>query len=119
MRIETTLSVIDGKVKFGNEQAALLLTNGEQAVAELGKAPVRTAGFIANNLLQWCFYYPAVLDLEELPLTPDEQNILGDSLDAYRAGDLLAALEKLSGTTARFRCGKNLSRRAAAFRRQS
>ncbi|MEI9962438.1 MAG: FecR domain-containing protein [Limisphaerales bacterium] len=90
----TTLSVIDGKVRFGNEQAMLILTNSQQAVAELGKAPVRTAGFIANNLLQWCFYYPAVLDLDDLQFTPEEQKILGESLDAYHAGDLLAALAK-------------------------
>ena len=90
----TTLSVVDGKVKFGNAQATLSLTNGEQAVAELGKAPVRTAGFIANNLLQWCFYYPAVIDPDELPLTADEQKNLAGSLAAYRAGDLLAALGK-------------------------
>ena len=64
----TTLSVIDGKVRFGNEQTALLLTNGQQAVVEPGKAPVRTAGFIANNVLQWCFYYPAVIDPADLTL---------------------------------------------------
>ena len=91
---ETTLSVVDGKVKFGNEQATLLLTNGQQAIADFGKAPVLAAGFIANNLLQWCFYYPAVLDLNDLPLTTDEQNNLGESLDAYRAGDLPDALKK-------------------------
>jgi len=90
----TTLSVIDGKVRFGNEQATLLLTNGQQAVAEPGQAPVRTAGFIANNVLQWCFYYPAVIDLNDLPFTPGEQKILGDSLSAYRSGDLLVALAK-------------------------
>ena len=90
----TTLSVVDGRVKFGNQQAALVLTNGQQAVAELGKAPVLTAGFIANNLLQWCFYYPAVLDPDDLQLTTDEQKNLGDSLAAYRAGDLPVALEK-------------------------
>jgi tetratricopeptide (TPR) repeat protein len=90
----TTLAVIDGRVKFGNEQATLILTNGQQAVVELGKSPVRTAGFIANNLLQWCFYYPAVLDPDDLQLTADEQKILGDSLAAYRAGDLPDALKK-------------------------
>jgi len=88
----TTLSVIDGKVRFGNEQATLLLTNGQQAVAEPGKAPVRTAGFIANNILQWCFYYPAVIDPNDLSFTAEEQSVLGDSLQAYRSGDLLAAL---------------------------
>jgi len=90
----TTLSVIDGKVRFGNEQATLLLTNSEQAVAEPGKAPVRTTGFIANNILQWCFYYPAVIDPADLTFTPDEQKILGQSLQAYRSGDLLAALAR-------------------------
>jgi Tfp pilus assembly protein PilF len=90
----TTLSVVDGKVKFGNEQATLLLTNGEQASVELGEAPRRTAGFTANNLLQWCFYYPAVIDPDDLQLTADEQNNLAGSLAAYRSGDLLAALDK-------------------------
>jgi len=89
-----TMSVIDGKVRFGNEQATLLLTNGQQAVIELGNAPVRTAGFIANNVLQWCFYYPAVIDPADLPFTPEEQKILGESLKAYRSGDLVVALAK-------------------------
>jgi len=90
----TTVSVIDGNVKFGNEQATLLLTNSQQAIADVGNPPVRTAGFIANNILQWCFYYPAVLDLADLALTQDEQAVLKESLDAYRAGDLLVALAK-------------------------
>jgi tetratricopeptide (TPR) repeat protein len=88
----TTLSVIDGKVRFGNQSGTLLLTNGQQAVVEPGKAPVRTAGFIANNLLQWCFYYPAVIDPADLAFTQKEQRILAKSLQAYRSGDLLAAL---------------------------
>ena len=90
----TTMSVIDGKVRFGNEQATLLLTNGQQAVVEPGKGPVRTAGFIANNVLQWCFYYPAVIDPADLLFTPEERKILGESLQAYRSGDLLVALAK-------------------------
>ncbi len=90
----TTLSVVDGKVRFGNEHATLILTNGQQAMAELGQAPIRTAGFRADNLLQWCFYYPAVLDLADLPLTGEEQSALAASLDAYRSGDLLQALAK-------------------------
>ena len=89
-----TMSVIDGKVRFGNEQATLLLTNGQQAVVEPGQVPVRTAGFIANNVLQWCFYYPAVIDPADLPFTPEEQKVLGESLQAYRSGDLQVALAK-------------------------
>ena len=90
----TTLSVIDGQVLFTNDHGALTLTNGDQAVAEAGRAPKPTAGFVAQNLLQWCFYYPAVLDLRNLPLSPDEEKSLADSLAAYRSGDVPAALEK-------------------------
>ncbi|MCL4788435.1 MAG: FecR domain-containing protein [Verrucomicrobia bacterium] len=89
-----TLSVIDGRVDFRNAQGGLLLTNAQQAVAEPGQAPLRTAGFIANNVLQWVFYYPGVLDLEDLSLSPAKTEVLQASLVAYRAGDLLAALAK-------------------------
>ena len=88
----TTLSVLDGRVSFTNEQGALELTNGQQAAAGPGRAPVRTAGFVANNILQWCFYYPAVLDPADLPMTAAEQQLLAQSLRAYQAGDLPAAL---------------------------
>src|SRR5262249_30376724 len=77
-----------------NEQGVLLVSNGQQAVAEVGKEPKLTAGFNANNILQWCFYYPAVLDPNEVPLDSSQQQVLSDSLAAYRTGDLLAALAK-------------------------
>ena len=93
---QTTLSVIDGQVNFSNAAVTLVLTNLQQAVGEPGRAPRRTPGFNANNILQWCFYYPAILDLKDLSLTKEEQNLLGDSLAAYRVGDLLAALAKYS-----------------------
>jgi Flp pilus assembly protein TadD len=90
----TTLSVIDGRVSFSGTNAALglVFTNGEQAFVEGGGTPVRTAGFIVNNVLQWCLYYPAVLDLRDLPLTSEEEVAFGDSIATYRSGDLLAAL---------------------------
>jgi Tfp pilus assembly protein PilF len=88
----TTLSLIDGIVRFGNEQGTLVLTNLQQAVAIEGQIPVLTAGFIVNNVLQWAFYYPAVLNLDELPLAADEQQALAESIKNYRAGELLAAL---------------------------
>jgi tetratricopeptide (TPR) repeat protein len=89
---QTTLSVVDGKVRFSNAGIALTLTNGEQAAGEPGLAPRRTPGFIAQSILQWCFYYPGVLDLKDLPLTPAETSQLAGSLTNYRAGDLNAAL---------------------------
>ncbi|HTL54498.1 MAG TPA: FecR domain-containing protein, partial [Candidatus Limnocylindrales bacterium] len=88
----TTISVIDGIVQFYNDQGSRTLTNLQQAVAEPGQPPSLPVGFVANNVLQWCFYYPAVLDLREVPLTSQEEAALSDSLRAYRAGDLVAAL---------------------------
>ncbi len=88
----TTLSVIDGQVAFGNDNGNLTLTNGQQAIAVPGQPPVRTAGFLAENILQWALYYPAVLDVQDLPLTSTERDALGISIAAYRSGDLLAAL---------------------------
>ncbi|HEY3855664.1 MAG TPA: TonB-dependent receptor [Verrucomicrobiae bacterium] len=90
----TTLSVIDGKVSFGNARATIILTNGQQAFIEPGKLPVHTSGFIANNILQWSFSYPAVLDLDDLTFTQQESDLLKESLNSYRNGDLLVALEK-------------------------
>ena len=54
----TTVSVIDGKVSLNgtNSSIGATLTNGEQAVVIDGNQPVRTAGFVANNLLQWCLW---------------------------------------------------------------
>jgi len=91
------VSVIDGVVRLSNEHGTLTLTNNQEARVEAGTKPVRTAGFLANNVLQWALYYPAVLDLDDLPLAPDVSATLADSLQAYRKGDLLAALALYPG----------------------
>ena len=88
----TTLSLLDGQVAVSNPLGQLDLTSGEQAIAEPGKPPRRTAIIEAVNLVQWCLYYPAVLNADELNLSPAEQQALAQSLSAYRSGDLLAAL---------------------------
>jgi FecR protein len=89
----TTLSVLDGQVRFSNTNSFLILTNGQQAVSTPGQKATRTAGFIANNLLQWCFYYPAVIAPEDLQLTESGKKNLAASLASYQAGDLTTALE--------------------------
>src|SRR5262245_25026715 len=39
----TTISLIDGRVRFSNEHGELTLTNGQQAIGEAGRAPLLTA----------------------------------------------------------------------------
>jgi tetratricopeptide (TPR) repeat protein len=88
----TTVNLLEGEVALTNELGQADLKSGEAAVVQPGHPPSRIRALEAVNVIQWCLYYPAVLDVEELPLTPEEQIALGASLAAYRQGDLLAAL---------------------------
>src|SRR5262245_61604577 len=91
----TILTLIDGQVEMTNSLGAVTLNNGEQGIAEPGQAPRKVVGINVLNIVQWCFYYPGVLDPDELPLTADERLRLASSLEAYRQGDLRAALDNL------------------------
>ncbi len=89
----TTVTVLDGRVELTGQQGPpLTLTNQQQAVAEVGQPPRRTPLLNTRNVIQWCLYYPAVLDPDELELSASEQQSLSASLSAYRQGDLLRAL---------------------------
>ena len=88
----TTLSLLDGLVDLRNGQGQIDLKTGEQGVVEPGKAPTKTAVIDAINIIQWCLYYPAVLDADELGLSAGDKQTLAASLAAYRNGDLLQAL---------------------------
>lgn len=91
----TVLTLVDGKVVLRNLAGqSITLTNREQGVVVPGQPPVKTAVINAINDVQWCLYYPAILDLDELNLSPKLQTELRDSLAAYRSGDLLQALAK-------------------------
>ena len=87
----TTLTLYDGRVEM---TGGLRFSSGDVVVAESGKPPRKTATISRNNLeaIQWNLYYPAVVDLSELPLDPDAATALARSISAYRAGDLLGAL---------------------------
>ena len=83
---ETTLTVFEGEVSLSNAQGELNFARGEQGIVTPGQAPRRTAVVNAANIIQWCLYYPAVINPPDLP----EVN---DSIAAYRRGNLLRALE--------------------------
>jgi tetratricopeptide (TPR) repeat protein len=84
----TTVTMLDGEVELSNAQGSLLLTNGEQAKVDVGGRPRKTAVLDAINVIQWCLYYPGVLDLKELGYSRRANS----SIAAYNEGDLLAAL---------------------------
>ena len=86
------MTLIDGLVNLSNAQGQVDMASGEQGVVEPGKAPVKTAMVEAINIIQWCLYYPGVLDAGELEFSADERQALAASLSAYQSGDLLQAV---------------------------
>jgi tetratricopeptide (TPR) repeat protein/ferric-dicitrate binding protein FerR (iron transport regulator) len=90
---QTRLTMIDGEVELSNAQGSLLVRSGERAEVDVGGKPRKTAVIEAINSIQWCLYYPGVLDLNDLQLSPGGRSTLLTSLSAYRDGDLLKALE--------------------------
>ncbi len=88
------IRLVDGAVELRNAQGVVALKGGDEGVAAAGQAPVRTASILAAKAVQWCLYYPAVLDPDELAFTAEQQAALQDVLIAYRAGDLINALAR-------------------------
>jgi tetratricopeptide (TPR) repeat protein len=82
----TTVTMLDGELELSNSAGSILVHSGEEAKVARGQPPTKTAALYAINSVQWCLYYPGVLDPAEIQLS-------GRAGDAYREGDLLRALE--------------------------
>jgi Flp pilus assembly protein TadD len=87
----SVVTLLDGALSISNALGALELVSGEAATVEAGQTPRRTTVVNALNVIQWCLYYPGVVDADELGLSAAVQQDLAASLAAYRSGDLLAA----------------------------
>lgn len=96
----SVVTLIEGVIALSNEHGAVDLTSDEEATVEPGQAPTKTAALYTMNTIQWCLYYPAVLDVDEIGLSASEQETLADSITAYRSGDLLQALALFPGDRA-------------------
>jgi len=92
----TMFNMFDGEVEITNEVSRLFVKSGEQGIAEPGK-PIRKEPLQGKNIVQWWIYYPAVLDVNELPFTPAARTNLAASLTAYHSGSLVQALERFPG----------------------
>lgn len=89
---KTVLSLVEGGLRATNEFVSIDLRDGESIEAAGGASVARTAVLDATRAIQWCLYYPAVLDLAEIPLRAEEERAFKDSLAAYRRGNLPRAL---------------------------
>ena len=87
-----SFTILDGEVEISNSQGSVSVQSGERAEIQPGGTPTKTAVSNAMDSVQWCFYYPGVLDINDLALSPQEQDRLRESLSAYSQGDILRAL---------------------------
>jgi Tfp pilus assembly protein PilF len=90
----TSIAMIDGTVEMTNAQGYLLLRSGEVGQAKAGEKPLLMPVLETINIIQWNLYYPGFLYLPELGLTLEESDLLKDSLEAYRLGDVALAVER-------------------------
>jgi tetratricopeptide (TPR) repeat protein len=93
----TTFAMLDGEVDVSNSAGSVTVRSGERAEVAPGQRPRKTAMIEATNIIQWCLYYPGVLNLNDLGLSPGAQRGAHSSLLAYSEGDLLTALKNYRG----------------------
>src|SRR5437899_5580629 len=94
---QTEITMLDGELELSNDVDTKTVRSGEQGIAVPGQPIVIRPILQANNIVQWWIYYPGLLDPNELALTVAEQAQLAGSLQAYRSGDLQAALQNYPG----------------------
>lgn len=93
----TEVDLIDGEIELRSATEAIRLKNGERVRIAPGKPLDRTPRLEVNATLQWLFYYPAVLDLDELPWPGPIPPELEPSIAAYRSGNIPQALARYPG----------------------
>lgn len=89
---QTEFAMFDGELAITTARTNALLHSGQQGIVSPDSVLTIRPVLEATNIVQWWIYYPAVLDADELGLTPAENEVLAQSLAAYRSGDLQQAL---------------------------
>jgi tetratricopeptide (TPR) repeat protein len=91
-----SLTLFDGRVEVTNSLGAIVAQGGDLIQAGAGEAPRRSPGFASTNrsAIQWSLYYPAVLDPDDLILSPASAERWGPILGLYRSGALWEAADR-------------------------
>jgi len=95
----TLVTTFEGKVLASNEAGSLILTDGQSAVAEKGRAPVLRTVVRPRDAVQWALYYPPVTysRTDEFLAGPDWQGMVRSSIESYMKSDFQAAFESIKG----------------------
>jgi ferric-dicitrate binding protein FerR (iron transport regulator) len=90
------VSALEGQVEVGNDDGSVMVGGGQSAVVEAGKGPQLRTIVRPQDAVQWALYFEPVL--YEPPAAADAtlQGTVSASADAYRGGDLEAALDAIA-----------------------
>ncbi len=95
---QTLVSVFEGRVLASNATGELVLTDGQSAVAKSGVAPALRVVARPRDAVQWAIYYaPVIYDPPSLDAGSESQQMIRESIDAYRKGDLERAFASIDG----------------------
>ncbi len=96
MKVEedkTFISIFEGKVLASNAAGSLILTSGQSAIAEAGKAPVLRVVVRPRDAVQWALYYPPVMYVR--PGEPEPREDMGDPRYLAHRASLLVAVGRV------------------------
>mgnify|MGYP001003020780 CR=1 FL=1 len=91
----TQVTLFDGAVTLLRGDESVNLTAGQEVTLAPGISPAFTAALPLRQAIQWTFYYPGILNPEDLALPPSERSLLSPSLEAYGQGALVSAFEAI------------------------
>jgi tetratricopeptide (TPR) repeat protein len=113
----TFISIFEGRVAATNALGSLILTSGQSAVAEAGKAPVLRVVVRPRDAVRWALYYPPIVEYrpEDFPegTETDWQGMVRRSIQFYWEGDLVRAFSSLAGAPEGIRDPRFFTYRAA------
>ena len=92
----TVVSALEGKVLTENDDGSVTLAGGQSAVVEPGKAPQLRTVVRPQDAVQWALYFEPVLYRPPAGGSATLQGTVSKSAEAYRGGDLEAALDAIA-----------------------
>ncbi|NTW88528.1 MAG: hypothetical protein HGB26_05260 [Desulfobulbaceae bacterium] len=96
----TQISVLEGQVLTRNSIGSVTITSGQESTTQKGQQPVSAPLVNSREMLQWTFYYPPLLDLQQylLPATQgqnDTEKAIHRAVSYFFQNDLYNGLNEL------------------------
>src|SRR6185295_11165441 len=100
----TTITMIEGVVAASNPYGSVEVGAGERAVAEPGKAPVRSVVVRPRDAVTWALYYPRVLsgaDADRLRGMGEDGRALTEASELLATGQVEPAKSRVESVSKR------------------